>query len=142
MLGMAGWTGRSEEALHEPAFAVPGSRPRLPRGRPGASGNRGPGTDKAATPRRERMSVDLVRIVDSIHRDKNIPKEVLFEGIESALATAAKKHFPEAEEIEVKIDRDTGKTSTIADGPKVDPPDFGRIAAQTAKQVIIQKVRE
>ena len=34
------------------------------------------------------MSVDLVRIVDSIHRDKNIAKEILFEGIESALATA------------------------------------------------------
>ena len=45
------------------------------------------------------MSVDLVRIVDSIHRDKNIPKDVLFEGIESALATAAKKHYPDAEEI-------------------------------------------
>jgi N utilization substance protein A len=88
------------------------------------------------------MSVDLVRIVDSIHRDKNIPKEVLFEGIESALATAAKKHFPEAEEITVQIDRDTGKTQTTADGQKVDPPDFGRIAAQTAKQVIIQKIRE
>src|ERR1700761_7330294 len=88
------------------------------------------------------MSVDLVRIVDSIHRDKNIPKEVLFEGIESALATAAKKHFPEAEEITVQIDRDTGKISTMADGQVVDPPDFGRIAAQTAKQVIIQKIRE
>jgi N utilization substance protein A len=88
------------------------------------------------------MSVDLVRIVDSIHRDKNIPKEVLFEGIESALATAAKKHYPDAEDISVSIDRDTGKTSTKADGMPVDPPDFGRIAAQTAKQVIIQKIRE
>ncbi len=88
------------------------------------------------------MSVDLVRIVDSIHRDKNIPKDILFEGIESALATAAKKHYPDAEEIRVKIDRDTGKTVTMADGTAVAPPDFGRIAAQTAKQVIIQKIRE
>ena len=56
---------------------------------------------RLVSPRRSRMSVDLVRIVDSIHRDKNIPKEVLFEGIESALATAAKKHFPDAEEIQV-----------------------------------------
>jgi N utilization substance protein A len=88
------------------------------------------------------MSVDLVRIVDSIHRDKNIPKDVLFEGIETALATAAKRHFPEAEEITVEIDRETGKTITRADGSPVDPPDFGRIAAQTAKQVIIQKIRE
>ncbi len=88
------------------------------------------------------MSVDLVRIVDSIHRDKNIPKEILFDGIESALATAAKKHYPDAEEIQVKIDPDTGKIRTTADGNPVEPPEFGRIAAQTAKQVIIQKIRE
>ena len=88
------------------------------------------------------MSVDLVRIVDSIHRDKNIPKEILFEGIESALATAAKKHYPDAEEIRVAIDQDSGKIRTFADDQVVDPPDFGRIAAQTAKQVIIQKIRE
>ncbi len=88
------------------------------------------------------MSVDLVRIVDSIHRDKNIPKEVLFEGIESALATAAKKHYPDAEDIQVAIDPDNGVIKTTADGLEVDPPEFGRIAAQTAKQVIIQKIRE
>ncbi len=88
------------------------------------------------------MSVDLVRIVDSIHRDKNIPKDVLFEGIESALATAAKKHYPDAEEISVKIDPESGKIVTTTDGKAVTPPDFGRIAAQTAKQVIIQKIRE
>ena len=88
------------------------------------------------------MSVDLVRIVDSIHRDKNIPKDVLFEGIQSALATAARKHYPDAAEIQVVIDPETGKIATITDGVTVDPPDFGRIAAQTAKQVIIQKIRE
>ncbi len=68
------------------------------------------------------MSVELVRIVDSIHRDKNIPKEILFEGIESALATAAKKHYPDAEEIKVQIDQETGKVATFADGVPVDPP--------------------
>ena len=88
------------------------------------------------------MSVDLVRIVDSIHREKNIPKEVLFEGIESALATAAKKHYPDAEEILVTIDPTSGDVRTSADGVVVVPPEFGRIAAQTAKQVIIQKIRE
>ena len=88
------------------------------------------------------MSVDLVRIVDSIHRDKNISKDLLFEGIQSALAMAAKKHYPEASEIDVTIDRETGKVHTLADGSPVEPPDFGRIAAQTAKQVIIQKIRE
>src|SRR5690606_26232245 len=89
--------------------------------------------------RRSRMSVDLVRIVDSIHREKNIPKEVLFEGLQSALATAARKHYPDATDITVTIDPDTGRIATVKDGESVEPPDFGRIAAQTAKQVIIQK---
>ena len=68
------------------------------------------------------MSVDLVRIVDSIHRDKNIPKEIVFEGIESALATAAKKHYPDAEEIVVSIDRDSGEIDATKDGAEMDPP--------------------
>jgi N utilization substance protein A len=88
------------------------------------------------------MSVDLVRIVDSIHRDKNIPKDVLFEGIESALTTAARKHYPDAQEIEVRIDAETGSIDATKDGVKMDPAELGRIAAQTAKQVIIQKIRE
>ncbi|MHC5537874.1 transcription termination factor NusA [Singulisphaera rosea] len=88
------------------------------------------------------MSVDLVRIVDSIHRDKNIPKDVLFEGIQSALATAAKKHYPEATEILVHIDQESGTIEATKDGHRMDPAELGRIAAQTAKQVIIQKIRE
>ena len=88
------------------------------------------------------MSVDLVRIVDSIHRDKNISKDILFEGIESALATAAKKHYPDADEIQVTIDRDSGEIEATKDGARIDPAELGRIAAQTAKQVMIQKIRE
>jgi len=88
------------------------------------------------------MSVDLVRIVDSIHRDKNIPKDILFDGIQTALTTAARKHYPEAAEIEVHIDRETGAIDATKDGVKLDPSELGRISAQTAKQVIIQKIRE
>jgi N utilization substance protein A len=88
------------------------------------------------------MSVDLVRIVDSIHRDKNIPKDILFEGIQSALQTAAKKHYPDADEINVSIDHETGAIEAVKDGEKMNPELLGRIAAQTAKQVIIQKIRE
>ena len=88
------------------------------------------------------MSVDLVRIVDSIHRDKNIPKDILFDGIQSALTTAARKHYPDAADIEVHIDRDTGAIDATKDGVKMDPAELGRISAQTAKQVIIQKIRE
>ncbi len=88
------------------------------------------------------MSVDLVRIVDSIHRDKNISKEILFDGIQSALATAARKHYPDAGDIEVRIDRDSGAIEATKDGVRMDPAELGRISAQTAKQVIIQKIRE
>jgi N utilization substance protein A len=88
------------------------------------------------------MSVDLVRIVDSIHRDKNISKDILFEGIQSALTTAARKHYPDAGEIEVRIDPDSGAIEATKDGIRMDPAELGRIAAQTAKQVIIQKIRE
>jgi len=88
------------------------------------------------------MSVDLVRIVDSIHRDKNISKDILFEGIQSALTTAARKHYPDAGEIDVRIDPESGAIEATKDGLKMDPSELGRIAAQTAKQVIIQKIRE
>lgn len=88
------------------------------------------------------MSVDLVRIIDTIHREKNIPKDVLFELTLSALATAAKKHYPEAIDIQVNIDPDSGQIQATKDGEKMDPNELGRIAAQTAKQVIIQKIRE
>ncbi len=85
---------------------------------------------------------DLVRIVDSIRRERNIDAEVVFQGIEAALASAAKKHFGSAEEAVVSIDRETGNITASIEGRPIDPTVLGRIAAQTAKQVIIQKIRE
>jgi N utilization substance protein A len=85
---------------------------------------------------------DLVRIVDSIRRERNIDAEVVFQGIEAALASAAKKHFGTAEEGVVRIDRETGDITASIEGRPIDPTVLGRIAAQTAKQVIIQKIRE
>ena len=41
------------------------------------------------------LGEEVLRIVDSIQRDKNIDKEIVFKGIESALLTAAKKHYGE-----------------------------------------------
>ena len=86
---------------------------------------------------------EVLRIVDSLHREKNIQKEVVFVAIESALVSAARKHFGEEADIEFIIERDTG---TIAGRCGQDELDYeeviGRIGAQTAKQVIIQKVRE
>jgi N utilization substance protein A len=86
---------------------------------------------------------ELLRIIDSIHREKNIDKEVVFQAIESALVSAAKKHYGEMEAVDVKIDRKDGSISASLNGtPLSQEETVGRIGAQTAKQVIIQKVRE
>jgi N utilization substance protein A len=86
---------------------------------------------------------ELLRIVDTIHRDKNIDKEIVFEGIEAALVSAAKKHYGEDEDIVVKIDRADGSISGSHNGIPLAPEQMAeRIGAQTAKQVMIQKIRE
>ena len=85
----------------------------------------------------------VLRIVDSLHRDKNINKEVVFHAIESAMVSAARKHFGEEAEISFEIDRANGKINGQVNGEVVEYEEIvGRIGAQTAKQVIIQKVRE
>ncbi len=88
------------------------------------------------------MNGELLRIIDAIHRDKDIDKEVLLEGIESALLTAAKKRLGNKSNLSIHIDRKTGELMVLEDNETVVPIDLGRIAAQTAKQVIIQKIRE
>jgi N utilization substance protein A len=88
------------------------------------------------------MNGELLRIVDSIHRDKNIPKDIVFEGIEAALLSAARKHYNETDDLLVSIDRESGNIAAKRNDEPIDTEEFGRIAAQTAKQVIIQKIRE
>jgi N utilization substance protein A len=85
---------------------------------------------------------DLLRIVDQMHREKNIPKEVIFEGIEAALQLATEKHYGDEEGIVVTIDRDSGNIVAQKGEEMIDPSLLGRIAAQSAKQVMIQKIRE
>ncbi len=86
---------------------------------------------------------EVLRIVDAIHRDKNIDKEIVFEGIEAALVSAAKKHYGEEANIAVNIDREDGSIRATYDGRELDSEEtVGRIGAQTAKQVMIQKIRE
>jgi len=86
---------------------------------------------------------ELLRLVDAIHREKNIDKDVIFKGIEAGLVSAAKKHYGENEEIAIQIDRISGAISATHNGVPLDPEETsGRIGAQTAKQVIIQKIRE
>jgi len=86
---------------------------------------------------------ELLRLIDVIHREKNIDKETVFEAIEAALVSAAKKQYGDEEDIVVHIDREDGSISGTHNGVELDPEEtVGRIGAQTAKQVIIQKVRE
>ena len=86
---------------------------------------------------------ELLRIVDAIHRDKNIEKEIVFEGIEAALVSAAKKHYGEEAEVVVEIDRANGSIRGTHNGVPMEPTEMAeRIGAQTAKQVMIQKIRE
>jgi len=86
---------------------------------------------------------EILRIVDAIHRDKNIDKEIVFQAIEAALVTALSRQYGETAEIAIAIDRADGKVSGTHDGQPLDTAELaGRIGAQTAKQVIIQKIRE
>jgi len=88
------------------------------------------------------MNGELIRIIDSIHRDKDISLDILFEALEDAMASALRKRMDAVEEISVSIDRETGEITVEGTEEHIEPGSLGRIAAQTAKQVIIQKIRE
>lgn len=85
---------------------------------------------------------DLLRIVDVMHREKNIPKDVIFGGIEAAVQLAMEKQYGEEQGIIVAIDRESGEIKARRGEEVIDPTILGRIAAQSAKQVMIQKIRE
>jgi N utilization substance protein A len=89
---------------------------------------------------------EVLRVVDALHRDKNIDKEIVFEGIEQAILSAARKHFGEDFELEVHVDREHGEPTIKCNEKELDPDELGdilgRVSAQTAKQVMIQKLRE
>ncbi|MCG3130272.1 MAG: hypothetical protein FLDDKLPJ_01026 [Phycisphaerae bacterium] len=88
------------------------------------------------------MSSDLLHMVDAISREKNIDKENIFIDIETGIASAMRRAYGEAQEIVVKIQRGSGKIEATLDGRPVSMVELGRIAAQTFKQVMIQKLRE
>ena len=124
------------------------------------------------------MSKEILLVVDAVSHEKGVEKGIIFEAIESALATATRKKHGEDISVRVSIDRETGDYDTFRQWLVIDIEDpefegpmkqilypaaaekkpdiqigeyieepiesvkFGRIAAQTAKQVIVQKVRE
>jgi len=120
------------------------------------------------------MISDLARLIDTVHREKNIDRDVLIEVLESAMVAAGRKRYGLDRDIEAQYNEDLGEVElfefrTVVDdidddemqialeeARKADPDcevgdslgikmniiDLGRIAAQTAKQVIIQKIRD
>ena len=124
------------------------------------------------------MSKEILMVADAVSNEKGVEKDVIFEAIEAALASATRKRHGDDIDVRVSIDRETGEYDTfrrwmvfadesneleepdrelrLQDAVDVNPDaepgefveepmdsvEFGRIAAQTAKQVIVQKVRE
>lgn len=122
------------------------------------------------------MNKEILMVAEAVSAEKGVAEDIIFEAIELALATAAKKRYDEEADIEVVIDRESGAyvtrrrwlvvpdtelallgtQFTTEEAAEVDTSlqpgdvheevvenaDFGRIAAQTAKQVIVQRVRD
>ena len=124
------------------------------------------------------MSKELLLVMEAVANEKGVPREVIIEAMEAALASAAKKRYHDQEvDIRVSIDPKSGEYETfrrwevvadevIMESPdrqlrlmdatdeqegaevgdyieeQIENPEFGRISAQAAKQVIVQRVRD
>ncbi len=122
------------------------------------------------------MGKEILLVAEAVSNEKGVAQEIIFEALEAALATAAKKRYDEDADMRVAIDRESGDYETfrcwevvdddtlallgtqftLEEAHEKDPGltagdtfeeqvenvEFGRIAAQTAKQVIVHKVRE
>lgn len=98
------------------------------------------------------LNQDWLEALRQIEREKGIDSGTIIEALESALLSAYKKNYVESEEARVEINRESGSIHVFATESdpqtgetrevEVTPRDFGRIAAQTAKQVILQRIRE
>src|SRR6476469_9207380 len=87
---------------------------------------------------------ELLRIVDGIARDKNIERDQIYTDIEQAIASALRKQFntEDTTEFRVSLDRATGDIKAWRNEVELPLNVLGRIAAQTAKQVMIQLIRQ
>src|SRR5437773_7350580 len=98
------------------------------------------------------MNSEMMEALENIEREKGISIEIMLEALANGLVTAYKRLPNAAEEALVEIDAETGDIRVIAQELDEEgnvtrewddtPEDFGRIAAQTAKQVILQRIRE
>lgn len=87
---------------------------------------------------------EMLRLIDSISRDRNVDKETLIEDLEQAMVSAARKHFNavDTEDFTCEIDRQNGEINVWRGEDPIELEELGRIPAQTAKQVMIQRFRE
>lgn len=87
---------------------------------------------------------EMLRLIDSIARERNVDKDALLSDIEQAMVSAARKHFNavDTEEFRCQLDRITGKLRLWRGEDEIPIEELGRIPAQTAKQVMIQRFRE
>lgn len=120
------------------------------------------------------MNAEFMRALDALEAEKNIDKEELIDAIEVSIESAYKKNYGNVQDVDVKLDRDTGEITVYAtrdivedvenleteisleEAREIDPTyevgdvyrkiitprDFGRIAAQNAKQLIVQRIKE
>ncbi len=82
--------------------------------------------------------------LNQVAAERGIDVSVILETVKNAILAAYRKDHPseEVDEYEVALDAGTGEAKILDKGKDITPPGFGRIAAQTAKQVILQKIRE
>jgi len=85
---------------------------------------------------------EFASALNQICSERGLEPEVVVESIKQAILAAYRKDYGEAEGLDVDLDVQTGEVSLSKDGKVITPPGFGRIAAQTAKQVILQRIRE
>ncbi len=90
------------------------------------------------------MNDDIMLALGSLEKEKGIKRETLIQAVEAALVSATRKamHLKKEDKLIAQLDTETGKFKFFLEDKEIDSAPFGRIAAQTAKQVIIQKIRE
>lgn len=89
------------------------------------------------------LRTEFAAALNQAAAERGVEPEEVLEIIKEAIRAAYKKDYgAEIEEIDVEIDDETGETKVFKDKKDVTPPGFGRIAAQTAKQVLLQRIRE
>ena len=86
---------------------------------------------------------EILRIVDAIHRSKEIGKDIVFKAIEAALVSVGKKRYGDKADIVVEIDRTTGSIRATHNGAPMDTARIvERIGTQATKDAIVQKIRD